>query len=99
MSTAWPYADEFTPQTLYLNTASMGLPPRATQRALAEAHAAWAAGTAEPPHFDATIAAARAAYAELVGVPVRQVAIGHQVAPLVGLVAASAPDGAEVLVA
>ncbi|MDP9821246.1 selenocysteine lyase/cysteine desulfurase [Nocardioides massiliensis] len=99
MSTGWPYAEEFTPETLYLNTASMGLPPRVTQQALTEAHAAWAAGTAEPPHYDATIAAARAAYAELARVPVEQVAIGHQVAPLVGLVAASVADGAEVLVA
>ena len=98
MST-WPYAEAFTPDTLYLNTAAMGLPPRVTQQALAEAYAAWAAGTLEPPHFDATIAAARAAYAGLVGVPAAQVAIGHQVAPLVGLVAASVPDGAEVLVA
>ncbi len=94
----WPY-DAFTAETLYLNTASMGLPPIATQQALAEAHAAWAAGTVEPADFDPAVARARATYAGMVGVEESWVAVGHQVSPLVGLVAAAMPDGAEVLVA
>ncbi|MDP3969048.1 MAG: aminotransferase class V-fold PLP-dependent enzyme [Nocardioides sp.] len=95
----WPHAAEFTAETLYLNTASMGLPPRATQEALRVAHAGWAAGRLQPPDFDAAITDARAAYARLVGVDPSTVAVGHQVSPFVGLVAAAVPDGAEVLVA
>ena len=41
---------------------------------------------------------ARASFARLVGVPVETVAIGPNVSTFVGLVAASIPDGARVLV-
>ena len=53
----------------------------------------------QPQDFDATIAAARSVWARLLHVPESWVAIGPQVSPLVGLVAASLPDDAEVLVA
>src|SRR4029079_19023018 len=48
--------------------------------------------------YDADVAAARGAYAHLVGVDPDTVAIGSQVSPLVALVAAAVPDGATVLV-
>ena len=35
MSSDWPWADEFEPDGTYLNSATMGLPPRATLAALA----------------------------------------------------------------
>ncbi len=34
MSTEWPWADEFEPEGTYLNSATMGLPPRATLAAM-----------------------------------------------------------------
>ncbi len=90
---------EFAPTTTYLNTASMGLPPRRTLDALDRAHAQWRDAVASPPDFDQPVARARAAYSRLVQVPTGWVAIGHQTSPLVGLVASAVPDGAEVLVA
>src|SRR5690625_524047 len=92
-------SSDFAATTVYLNTASMGLPPRITQEALTGALQDWAAGRAEPQDYDDDVTAARAMFAEFVHVPAEQVAIGHQVAPLIGLIAAALPDGAEVLVA
>ena len=98
MRTLWPWADEFQAQGTYLNSATMGLPPRATLAALATALDEWRLGTAHAPGYDADVAASRDAYARLVSVAPETVAIGSQVSPLVALVAAAVPDGATVLV-
>lgn len=98
MSTDWPWADAFEAEGTYLNSATMGLPPRATLDALAGAVEEWRRGTAHAPGYDAVIAAARASFARLVHVPASTVAVGHQVSPLVALVAAAVPDGSTVLV-
>lgn len=90
---------EFTPQVVYLNTASLGLPPRRSLTALADALDAWRAGRASPPDFDVPVNAARERYASLVGVEASRVAVGAQVSPFAGLVAASIPAGGEVLTA
>src|SRR5262245_43933779 len=90
---------EFAPTGTYLDTATMGLPPAASLRALQEVQSAWAAGTLDATRFDADIARARAAFATLVGVPSAHVAIGSQVSAFAGLLAASLPRGAEVLCA
>jgi selenocysteine lyase/cysteine desulfurase len=98
MSAGWPWADEFQPDGTYLNSATMGLPPRATLAALAVAQDEWRRGTAHAPGYDADVSAAREAYARLVEVGPETVAIGSQVSPLVALVAAAVPDGSTVLV-
>jgi selenocysteine lyase/cysteine desulfurase len=98
MSTDWPWAAEFEPEGTYLNSATMGLPPRATLAALAAAQDEWRRGTAYAPGYDADVTSARAAYARLVGAPADTVAIGSQASPLVALVAAAVPDGSTVLV-
>ena len=98
MSTDWPWAEEFEAEGTYLNSATMGLPPRATLAALAVAQDEWRRGTAHAPGYDADVAAARGAYARLVGVPPETVAIGSQVSPQVAMVAAAVPDGSTVLV-
>src|SRR5262245_9842681 len=90
---------EFAPTGTYLDTATMGLPPAASLRALRKVQDAWAAGTLDAKRFDADIARARAAFATLVGVPAAHVAIGSQVSAFAGLLAASLPRGAEVLCA
>jgi selenocysteine lyase/cysteine desulfurase len=92
-------AGRFADASGYLNTASSGLPPDTAWAAFAEAAERWRTGRCQPQDFDATITAARAVWARLLHVPASWVAIGPQVSPLVGLVAASLPDDAEVLVA
>lgn len=98
MTSDWPWAEEFQAEGTYLNSATMGLPPRDTLTALATAVDEWRRGTAHAPGYDADVTAARAAYARMVGVDPHTVAIGSQVSPLVAVVAAAVPDGATVLV-
>jgi selenocysteine lyase/cysteine desulfurase len=81
----------------YLDAATMGLPPRAVVRALREHLDQWQAGRSKVPAFDDAVTASRRAYARLVGVDPSAVAVGSQVSPLTGLVAAGLPDGAEVV--
>ena len=88
---------EFAPTGTYLNTATMGLPPRSALSALTLAIEQWRDGVVDAPAYDATVSRARSHFASLVGVPDTWVAVGHQASPFVGLVAASVPDGAEVL--
>jgi len=83
----------------YLNTASSGLPPDTAWAAFAAAAENWRTGRSQPQDFDDTVTRAREAWARLMHVPHEWVAIGPQVSPLIGLVAASLPDDAEVLVA
>src|SRR3954452_15150200 len=90
---------EFSPETVYLNTASMGLLPARTRAALSADLADWAAGRCNPVGYDVPVGAARASFARLVGTVPSRVAIGSQVSAMVALVAASLPAGAEVLLA
>jgi selenocysteine lyase/cysteine desulfurase len=90
---------EFAPELVYLNTASLGLPPRRGLQALQAALRQWQAGTASPPDYDLPLEAARTSYAGLVGVDPSRVAVGSQVSQFAGLVAANLPAGSEVLVA
>ena len=83
----------------YLDTATMGLPPRRSWLALQRAQAGWRAGTADAPGYDRPLAEARGAYARLVGVPPSAVAVGSQVSVFAGLIAANLPGGSEVLTA
>jgi selenocysteine lyase/cysteine desulfurase len=88
---------EFAPKNTYLNTASTGLMPARTVEAMRTAVESAAAG--QPTDMFADVEAARAAFARLTGVPVRRVAAGASVAVYTGLIAASLPEGAEVLTA
>ena len=82
----------------YLNTASIGVPPRAALEALRQATADWGAGRVQPPEYDPFVDAARAAFARLVGVETRDVAVGTQVSTFTSMVAAGLAPGDEVLV-
>lgn len=81
----------------YLAVASIGLPPLIAVEALSADLAAWARAERDPQAYDPVVARTRASYASLVGVPVSRVAIGSQTSVQASLVAASVPDGAEVL--
>nr|CAA9341184.1 MAG: Cysteine desulfurase [uncultured Nocardioidaceae bacterium] len=90
---------EFAAAPGYLNTASLGLPPERSWNALQSDLQQWRTGFADPRGYDKGVAEARRTYARLVGVDVASVAVGSQVSALVGMVAASLPDGSEVLTA
>jgi selenocysteine lyase/cysteine desulfurase len=87
----------WTPQPGWLNTASYGLPPATAWEALQEALEAWRCGRHSWEPWGEAVERARASYARLVGVATGDVAIGSTVSELVGLVAASLPDGARVI--
>lgn len=91
--------DQFGPDVVYLNTASAGLPARSTLAAVDDVMDRWRRGRLQAPDTDATIAACRDAFATLVGVDASDVAIGSQASALIAPVAASVPDGGEVLCA
>ncbi|MEV5884381.1 aminotransferase class V-fold PLP-dependent enzyme [Streptomyces sp. NPDC052020] len=88
---------EFAPQTTYLNTATTALLPARTVVAMRDAVARAAAG--KPSDMFADVEASRQSFARLAGVPASRVAVGSSVAVYSGLVAASLPEGAEVLTA
>src|SRR5690349_12011503 len=90
---------EFTCEVAFLNTATYGLPPRASQEAMLAVERDRAAGRMTTDAMDEAVRRARAAFARLIGLPVERVAIGSQVSYFVGLVAAALPAGATVLVA
>jgi selenocysteine lyase/cysteine desulfurase len=87
----------WSPAGTYLNTASYGLPPRPAWDALQAALEDWRGGRTSWEHWGAPGEEARASFARLVGVPVETVAIAANVSALLGLVAASIPDGSRVL--
>ncbi len=88
----------WSPERPYLNTASYGLPPRPAFAALQRALEEWQGGRTSWEGWTASVARARASFARLVGCDADDVAAGATVSELVGLVAASLPVGAEVLV-
>jgi selenocysteine lyase/cysteine desulfurase len=90
---------EFRPDCCFLDSATYGLPLASALAELSALTADWAAGTYNPVDCDEAIARARGAFARMHGVAASDVAIGHQVSPLVGVVAASLPRGTRVLAA
>jgi selenocysteine lyase/cysteine desulfurase len=80
----------------FLNTATYGLPPQFVVDALNDCIGQWQAGTMDVPSFDQWVAAGRAGYAALTGVPIESVAMGGTVSSVLALVAAAVPDGSRV---
>ncbi len=90
--------EQWSPDGVFLNTASYGLPPRDGFDALQEALAGWRGGRTSWERWGESAEASRAAFAAMVGAGPGQVAIGSTVSEFVGLAAACLPDGARVLV-
>jgi len=81
----------------YLNTPSMGLPPRAAREEVQRATDLWHTGAIQAPEFDTWVERSRSAFARMNGVDADTVAVGANVSSFVGLVAASLPPGARVV--
>ncbi len=90
--------DLWQPLPGWLNTASYGLPPRPAWDDLMAALADWRAGRTSWEGWDGSTKRSREAFARLVGVDARDVAVGSQVSALLAPVAAAMPDGTRVLV-
>jgi len=88
---------EFEPENVYVNTASIGLPPRRALDALAGAIDTWRTGRAEAAAYDSVVTRARDRFAELVGTTPARVAIGNQVSTFSALIATALPKSAVVL--
>ncbi|MFD9705379.1 aminotransferase class V-fold PLP-dependent enzyme [Lentzea sp. NPDC059081] len=82
----------------YLNTASIGVPPRHVADAVAAAHVRWRRGQDTSSTFNEAVETSRAAFGELVGVPGTSVACGATVSQFVSLVAQALPAGSKVFV-
>jgi len=80
----------------FLDSATCGLPPQFVGDAMLDCVQSWLQGRLQMSTFDAPMSASRTAYAKLVGVDERQVAMGTSVSSAIGLVAASIPDGSRV---
>lgn len=92
-------AAEFTHVPGYLDTASVGLPPRVSVEELRSRLDDWVSGRCDPHSFDPEVARARDAYSRIVEANASTVAIMSQVSVATGLVASSMPDGATVMCA
>ncbi|MEV0764359.1 aminotransferase class V-fold PLP-dependent enzyme [Nocardia sp. NPDC050435] len=91
---------EFAPETVYLNTASHGLPPARALAAVRAAQDRWAAGRGAPLVHDHLVPELRAGFARLLdGASADEIGLGSTVSALIAPVAAALPAGAEVLVA
>ncbi|HET6549727.1 MAG TPA: aminotransferase class V-fold PLP-dependent enzyme, partial [Solirubrobacter sp.] len=91
--------DLWHPETVYLNTASFGLPPDPVWDAVQTAQADWRAGRVSWEHWTAVTHRARGEFARLVRAEPDHVAVGANVSGLIAHVAAALPDGARVLAA
>jgi selenocysteine lyase/cysteine desulfurase len=85
------------PETLYLNTASYGLPPAPAWDALQAVLEDWRGGRTSWEGWGDATERARASFASLVGVPTDWIATGANTSSMIGLVAASLPDNARVV--
>jgi selenocysteine lyase/cysteine desulfurase len=88
----------WSPERPYLNTASYGLPPQPAWDAFQTALDEWHHGGTSWEHWAEATNASREAFGRLVGVPSERVATGSTVSQFVGVIAASIPDGARVVV-
>lgn len=93
------FAAAFSAGAGYLAACTQGLPTRATVDATRADLERWARGEASPADYDTAIARSRGAFARMAGVAVDEIAIGSQVSAIAAVVAASAPDGADIVCA
>jgi selenocysteine lyase/cysteine desulfurase len=90
--------DAYSPTaTRYLSACTSGLPTIDTVQALRDDAAAWGRGEVSPAQYQGHIDRARELYAGLVEVGADRVAIGSQASVMAAVLAASVPEGREVV--
>jgi len=89
----------FQQHGIYLNTATFGLPPKPAYDAMIAALSDWRTGRTGEFDWEEDTERARASFGRLVNVAPENIAVGATVSELLGLVAASLPDGSKVLTA
>lgn len=87
----------FDPAPGHLDAATAGVAPRRTVRALHDDLDRWGAGHLDVDRYTRAVERTRADAARVLGVGTDRVAIGAQVSTMASVVAASLPDGAEVV--
>ncbi|OHV00340.1 aminotransferase class V-fold PLP-dependent enzyme [Mycobacterium talmoniae] len=90
------FGAEFVGAEGFLDTPTFGLPPRVVASALRDHLDTWERGRLTVSAFAQPMAASRSAYAALIGVDARRVAMSSSVSSALGVVAASIPDGSRV---
>ena len=93
------YRDEFEQSNHFLNTATVGIPPRAAISAFRDVIESWRLGELDAPGFDQYVQRSRSAFGELIQVPPTSVGIISQVSVATGMAAWSLPPGSKVLLA
>ena len=86
------------PEGVYCNTASFGLPPDLAWNAMQAALNDWRGGRTSWEAWGEATDAARALFAQMVGVSAERVAIGGTISEFVGVLATALPAGARVVV-
>src|SRR3954454_9976315 len=87
------------PETIYLNTASYGLPPDPAWEALQAALADFRGGRTTWEPWTDSVERSRAAVPAMTKAPVERVAVGANISGLIAMIATSIPDGTRVLAA
>ncbi len=90
------FGAEFDGAAGFLDTATYGVPPRFVADGMCDCLQSWQHGRLELGAFVEAMAASRAAYAALTGTDPRRVTTGSSASSVIGLVAASIPDGSRV---
>lgn len=88
----------FTPDGVYLNTATYGLPSSDVVDAMTDGLDRWRRGVATMGEYDSAVTRSRELAASILGVDSDRVAVANQASVFVGLVASSLPDGCKVLI-
>ena len=99
MLTSKEVADQWPTARGYCDTASYGLPPTVAWDELQAALADWRYGRTSWEGWARAVERTRRCLARLLGVDATQIATGATVSELVSLLAASIPDGSQVLTA
>jgi selenocysteine lyase/cysteine desulfurase len=92
-------SDAFTPNGHFLDTATIGLPPKIAIEKMDEVLKGWQEGTLYTPDFDVSVRNSLTHFSELVGVEAVNCAIVPQVSITTAMVAGSLPEGSTVLLA
>jgi selenocysteine lyase/cysteine desulfurase len=90
------FGAEFVGADRFLDTPTVGLPPRFVADAVRDCIDSWESGSLDLASFEAAARAGRSAYAALIGVDEHRVAMGSSVSSVVGLLAAAIRDNSRV---